>query len=315
MKLHPKCLLGLALASAVAPIFTGCGGQENASPTASATTATSNASGAQPATPTGPSSVTVIADGSNSAPAQCVTTFLESLRNGDQQAANGVLTAKAQAELAKTTYEMQPLGTPQGQFQIGRVGFPYEDKSVALVECVWTEPAQEGEPPMTMEIVCEVHQDPVEWKIAGLGVTIPSTAETLVLDFENAAALQATIDAATGQSTQESLPSATVFSQDPTAPGSTPGIPAQMVSGPSQIPSANPNGTYQSAPQNGYPQYTPANAPGYSGNQLRPTQPAEGTTMQGQAGQIPPTSYPGTAAPPQTNTSGFPAYPGSGGQN
>lgn len=158
-----------------------------------------------------PSAATVVQNGIGTEPAQCVAIFMDSLRKGDEQNANGVLTAKAREELAKTSYVIQPLGTPEGQFQIGRVGFPYEEKNVALVECIWTEPPVGNDPQTQMDIVCEVHQEPEGWRISGIGVTIPGTEETLVLDFEDAAALQATIDAATGQAQTPAQPPAAVM--------------------------------------------------------------------------------------------------------
>lgn len=136
----------------------------------------------------------VVIDGVGTEPAQAVAVFLDSLRRGDETAANAVLTARAHAELQKTNYQIQPIGTPEGKYTIGRVGFPYDDKSVALVECQWSEPANGNEPPIVMDIVCEVHHEVQGWRIAGLGVKLDGTEDTLVLDFEDAASLQATIE-------------------------------------------------------------------------------------------------------------------------
>lgn len=181
----------LALTTLGLPLLIGCG--DSAKPTAS--TAQQAASAAAPAQ----HSVTVVSEGAETAPAETVAIFLDSLRKGDERAANGVLTSLARQELAKTDYSIQPLGTPAGQYKIGRVGFPYAEKDIALVECTWTEPATGNSPAEVMDIVCEVHQDTEGWRIAGIGVTIPGTEQALVLDFENAAALQSTIDAVTGQ--------------------------------------------------------------------------------------------------------------------
>ena len=69
---------------------------------------------------------------------------------------------------------------------------------MALVECQWTEPSAAGQEPDVIDIVCEVHQEAEGWRIAGLGFKIAGTDETLVLDFENAASLQETLESATG---------------------------------------------------------------------------------------------------------------------
>lgn len=171
------------------PAYVGCGGGDNSVADSQSKT---NTTQSQP----------LVVDGVGTEPAQTVGVFLDSLRRGDETAANSVLTSRARAELGKTAYQIQPLGTPDGKYTIGRVGFPYEDKTVALVECQWTEPAAPGEAPIVMDIVCEVHQEADGWRIAGLGVKLDGSEDTLVLDFEDASSLQATIQAATGTPAQ-----------------------------------------------------------------------------------------------------------------
>ncbi|MEZ6137883.1 MAG: hypothetical protein R3C53_23595 [Pirellulaceae bacterium] len=185
----------LALSTFLLPVVVGCGGVSEPNDTSTAAKPTENATTAAPNVPQ-------VIDGEGTAPAQSVAIFLDSLRRGDERAANAVLTTKAREEMAKTAYVLQPLGTPEGQYTIGRVGFPYaEDKSVALVECNWTEPPVVGEPQLSMDIVCEVHNEANEWRISGIGVTLTGTEDALVLDFEDAQSLQATIEGATGQAT------------------------------------------------------------------------------------------------------------------
>lgn len=212
----------VAVAAMVGLCLTGCG--DSGTPASSTSTAST--------TPTNPSgnSVATVVDGAGTQPAQSVAIFLDSLRSGDEEAANGVLTTKAREELAKTPYEMQPLGTPEGKFEIGRVGYPYDDKSVALVECQWTEPPLPGEDPLRMDIVCEVHKETAGWRISGLVATVPESEETLVLDFEDAASLQATLDSATRS---------TMPAEQASVPANTSGVPAQTVAGPTGLPPAS----------------------------------------------------------------------------
>ncbi len=197
MKTSGFTLKSLLLAAACLPFTVGCGGGGSPStpPTADST----------PSAPTQSSlAATIVQDGASTEPAQTVAIFLDSLRKGDEQAANSVLTSLARQELAKSTYVMQPLGTPAGKYQIGRVSFPYADNPThALVECTWTEPPVDNQPSEAMDIVCEVRQETEGWRISGIGVSIPGTEQTLVLDFENAAKLQATIEAATGETTPQ----------------------------------------------------------------------------------------------------------------
>lgn len=187
----------LSLCALLVPTAVGCGG--NSSSTASKPQENTPATTSPQIVNSEPESSVTVVDGAGTAPAQSVAIFLDSLRRGDERAANAMLTSRAREEMAKTAYALQPLGTPEGAYQIGRVGFPYPEKTVALVECNWSEPPVDGEAQLSMDIVCEVHQEPEGWRISGIGVTVTDTEDALVLDFENAASLQATIDAATGQ--------------------------------------------------------------------------------------------------------------------
>jgi hypothetical protein len=219
----------IALAALSLTITLGCGSKSPPTP-ATAQTDSDSAAPAAGGGSSAESQVTLVKEGAETAPAQTVAIFLDSLRKGDERAANGVLTALARQELAKTAYQIQPLGTPAGQYKIGRVGFPYAEKTVALVECTWVEPPVEGNAQEVMDIVCEVHQETDGWRISGIGVTIPGSDQALVLDFEDAASLQATIDAATGQtSPSATTPAGTQIAtgQAATGPQSAPaGLPA-----------------------------------------------------------------------------------------
>jgi hypothetical protein len=167
--------------------FTGCGGADSTAqnPTASADTPNQ----AQ-------TSTTEDARGTDCA--QSVAIFLDSLRRGDERAANAVITSKAREELAKCAFGLQPLGSPEGKFEIGRVYFPYQDNAdVALVECTWVDPPQQGETPTPMDIVCEVHKENDGWHISGMGVTESGGEEAILLDFEDAVSLQATLTGTT----------------------------------------------------------------------------------------------------------------------
>ena len=158
--------------------------------------------GSQPQTGNSAVMQPVVINGVGTEPAQAVAVFLDSLRRGDESAANGVLTNLAREQVQKTNFQIQPPGNPEGKYEIGRVGFPYPEKTVALVECQWTELSVAGQQPEVIEIVCEVHQEAEGWRIAGLGFKIVGTEDTLVLDFEDASSLQATLEGATATPAQ-----------------------------------------------------------------------------------------------------------------
>ncbi|MEM8733827.1 MAG: hypothetical protein AAGG44_06385, partial [Planctomycetota bacterium] len=269
----------------------------------------------QPAVET-PSTVTVVENGVGTEPAQAAAVFLDSLRSGNVQAINGILTELAQQEVAKSSWGMEPVGTPEGRFEIGRVGYPYEDKSVALVECTWVEPPVPNETPVSMDIVCEVHKETAGWRISALAVTVPGTEDTLVLDFEDAAALDATVGAATQQTAQTGVNGQPAGS--PQMQGGMQGASAYPASGststPAQIPSYQQPQTNVPAGGNGYP---PA---GYNGSNGAQQGYGAGQTYQG--GQLPPQNgqTPNYGAPTHSNTGnngatttgnlGYPALPG-----
>lgn len=168
---------GLLLLAAI-----GCGSKD---------TGTVTADGKGAAAPAPANQTAVVTNGASTEPGEIVALFLDSLRRGDEKAANGVLTGQAQASLAQTDYTIDPLGTPDGKYTIGRVGFVDGDNTTGLVECLWTEPNPEaGKPPVEMEIVCEVHKEPQGWRISGMAVKMAGTEETFVLDFEDPKSLQ-----------------------------------------------------------------------------------------------------------------------------
>lgn len=175
-----------------------------------------------------PTAKPIVTNAAGTQPGEVVALFLDSLRRGDENAANGVLTAQAQTELAKTDFVIQPLGTPEGTYKIGRVGFPDpNDKTVALVECLWSEPNPEaGKAAIELDIVCETRQEANGWRISGLAVTMSGTEDTLVLDFEDAASLQQALIQANqpAQPAPQQTPSAAgvVASQGSLPPGGLP---------------------------------------------------------------------------------------------
>jgi hypothetical protein len=229
-----------ALAALAVPALCGCGGgASQQAATAAANSGSQAASTVSSARVSADSGSGIVENGVDSDASQCVAIFLDSLRRGDERAANAVLTNMARTELAKTDFVIEPLGTPEGEYQIGRVGFPYEDKNLALVECTWLEPPVPGEERVVMDIVCEVQREAEGWRISGMGVTMPGLAEPLVLDFEDSASLQATIVAAT-QAPPPSLEGQAVgqqaMAQQPTAGHTQAGAPSGLPTYPAQQP-------------------------------------------------------------------------------
>ena len=240
----------------------GCGGKNSSTETAQGQAGATGGAAPQ----------AVVTNGATTEPGEIVALFLDSLRRGDEKVANGVLTAQAQASLAKTDYTIDPLGTEDGKYTIGRVGFVEGDTSTGLVECVWTEPNPEaGKPPVEMEIVCEVHKEPQGWRISGMAVKMAGTEETFVLDFEDPQSLQQALGGGTQTQSPANVaqtpgqPANGAVGSDLSAPGAV--FPATAVQG-------QPAGQTAAQPFT-QPQGQPAALPAGQPNQF-PQFPAEG---------------------------------------
>jgi hypothetical protein len=184
--------LALLLGTSTLPQLVGCGGspatdQQSAQSTLSPSAAGSNV---QTLVVDDPTFQPKIVESTDSAPQRSVAVFLDSIRRGDESTANSMLTPLAREEVSKTQFVIGRIGTPQGTFKIGRLGFPYPDQTIALVECQWSEPATASEAEMQMDIVCEVRQEQEGWRIAGMAVTAVGEEEPLVIDFEDRNRLQ-----------------------------------------------------------------------------------------------------------------------------
>ncbi|QDV25366.1 hypothetical protein [Aureliella helgolandensis] len=236
---------GLSLAVLVTPFAVGCGGGDSANTGGPATAASDSTPAVATSAAAGPTAAnenansaaalatafptaTVVTDGAETEASESVAVFLDALRRGNEQAANGVLTQKAREALAASQYGIQPLGTPEGVYKIGRVGFPYaEDQGVALVECTWQEPPVDDQPAEKLDIVCEVRKTVEGWRISSIAFTIPETEQTVFIDFEDTASLESTLASAMG----DAPPAGAAGEQLPnqTANESSVGLPSQSM--------------------------------------------------------------------------------------
>ena len=187
--------IALTLLGASTLSLVGCGG--SSSTTQSAGNDKTQQAGAD--TLAEPTYQPKVVESTNSEAQQVVNRFLDCLRRGDEATMNSLLTTLAKAEVKKTSYAIQPVGTPEGKFKVDRLAYPYQDQTVALVECHWSEPASATEPELMMDIVCEVHQEADGWKIAGMAVTVAGEPEPLVIDFEDGQRLEQLMRMANGQ--------------------------------------------------------------------------------------------------------------------
>ena len=120
------------------------------------------------------------------APQDVVGKFLDALRSGDENVAAELLTTTARVETAKHDLAVQPPGTPQATYRVGRVEYVTENRDGAHVTSIWTEPAGRGQKE-SYEIVWVMRHEPRGWRIAGMATEVVPGQAPLFLNFEDPA--------------------------------------------------------------------------------------------------------------------------------
>lgn len=151
----------------------GCGGPKESQTPASA----------DPGSTSTPASNTTTSV-KNQDPSQAVTAFLEALRSGDDQVAEALLTTRAREETARHNLTVQPPGTPNATYQVGRVEYPDKQQGTAYVECRWTERYKDGTED-AFDVVWVMRFEQAGWHVAGMATQLGDTEDVVMLDFEN----------------------------------------------------------------------------------------------------------------------------------
>lgn len=172
--------------------------------------------------------VEVIAPQMTAADAEAVVSqFLDRIRRGgENHEAMSLLTQRAQAELQRVGQVVQPIGSPDAQFQVTR-STPMPDDAESgvssvsgrLVHCIWREPVATdamGQPTGPVEdyqVVWSVVAEGDQYRISGLILEMDANQPPLVLDFENgdlmAKVLGGEPDAETAQNSSQNQPATT----------------------------------------------------------------------------------------------------------
>ena len=172
MRTSPWSIWTAILLGAIA----GCGKTDDSAATAKTATESSDPSVSDQA-------ATDAAD--QGGPAEAVAVFLEAVKNGEDEKANGMLTKLALEETAKMNMVVAPQGSETASFEVGEVELLSEGEEVgAQVASKWTDLGDDGLP-HTDEIVWMLRKEPEGWRIAGMATTIFPDEPPLLLDFEN----------------------------------------------------------------------------------------------------------------------------------
>jgi hypothetical protein len=120
-------------------------------------------------------------------PTDIVSRFLDQIRRGgDQTDAAALMTSKARAECQRTGLVLQPIGSPETQFEVTRSERVPGSEDAALVHTLLVEPPLEGEAePTSYQVVWALRREAEGWRISGLALEIEAGEEPLVVDFEN----------------------------------------------------------------------------------------------------------------------------------
>ena len=177
---NSKSILRWVLGTALLATPIGCGKQEVAETAVSKPIATAPAMSAKDAE-------------------AIVSQFLDRIRRGgDHQDAMDLLTDQAQSELQRIGQVVQPIGSPDAQFQVTRsTPMPFDPAmgettaNGRLVHCIWSEPAEKdaaGNPTaarQNYQVVWSVVMQDDQYRISGLILEMDPNQPPLVLDFEN----------------------------------------------------------------------------------------------------------------------------------
>jgi hypothetical protein len=129
-------------------------------------------------------------------PQEVVEGFLRAMRDGDQATIRALMTRKAREETEKSDQlEIQPPGSPNSSYQVGRMQFADDSKTVAHVSSVWTEPGADGRS-IQYEVVWILRREDTSWRIAGMATQISENAPPLFLNFEDPADMLAKLEEA-----------------------------------------------------------------------------------------------------------------------
>lgn len=211
------------------------------------------------------------------APSEIVAAFLDSMRSGNAQKIESLLSTPARAEIKRQELEISPIGSPKALFKIGDSQMVEPD--VALVESTWTEEVEETKELVVFNVVWELRKEAEGWRICSLAIDDPEdkSDDIKIVNFENLSGDDTGVEQRVA-----SLPNGSV--PPPNGAGAQPapqqGFPQ---SGGAQLP----NGSVNGVPQQGLGSFGPGPAlpgsaqPGFPPNSNQPTglPPAGGASL------------------------------------
>ncbi len=170
-----RVLLLVAISAILMPV--GCGGNGDQGAATTASNGGSNASGKM-----------VAANGGTQAiipPSEIVAMFADSIRRGDRETVNKLITEASRIEIQKQGIDLDPPGSPDASYKIGEFRYSDDEKDSGFVESLWIEPAQDGNPPQSTEVVWGVRLENGGWRVCGLAIDMGKDQPAALVNFED----------------------------------------------------------------------------------------------------------------------------------
>ena len=116
-------------------------------------------------------------------PKQIVTDLFEALKKGDRETVESLLSPVARREMPKYHLKVEPLGSPDGQYEITQVEYPKNKPGIAYVACIWKEPRPNGTIDAAEVVWVLQKQRDRQWAVTGMAVESPQ-GELVFFPFE-----------------------------------------------------------------------------------------------------------------------------------
>jgi hypothetical protein len=178
--------------------LSGCGGQSDAPQKES----TDSGEATTDATPTEDNAAAVPAR----EPREAVGDFLMALQQGNDRVAENLLTNKARAETKRHDMVVQPPGSPNASYEVGRVEYPDGEAGAAFVQCTWREKFDDDSVE-TFEVVWVLRLENQDWRISGMATQLSENTPPVFLNFEDPEDMMKTVSEADEASRQEAVAS------------------------------------------------------------------------------------------------------------
>lgn len=128
------------------------------------------------------------------APDVVVTTFLDSLRDGNEVVAASLLTKTAREEAQKAGAKVEPISDPTMQYQIGQTEYVSEAKDGAHVGSVWTVTGPDGQA-ANISVIWVLRLESEGWRIAGMATPGEENQPPDFANFEDPEFLKTLVEA------------------------------------------------------------------------------------------------------------------------